>query len=89
MRDLIDIVVYATTGNVDGTRLQERLSREPGRMIESYFAANGPSMASEMSEELGMPRSTLNYRLKKLIAEGKVARMEPGRSRNQRYRLIR
>lgn len=60
----------------------------PGQMIEGYLAANGPSTASEMSEELGMARSTLNYRLKKLIAEGKVARMEPGRSRNQRYRLI-
>ena len=55
--------------------------------IIAFVAANAPCSASEISEGLDIPRSTVTYRLKKLMDERKLERIGAERSRNQRYRL--
>lgn len=52
-----------------------------------FVAENEPCGALEISSALGIPRSTVNYRLKKLMGEGKIVRIGTERSRSQRYRL--
>ena len=55
--------------------------------IIAFVAANAPCSAGEISEGLDIPRSTVTYRLKKLMDERKLERIGAERSRNQRYRL--
>lgn len=57
--------------------------------IVNYISEHEPCGAADISEDLNLPRSTVTYRLKKLVDKGKVARMNASRSRNQCYRLIR
>ena len=52
-----------------------------------FISANEPCSASEISEGLGIPRSTVTYRLKKLVNAGELKRIGPERSRSQKYRL--
>ena len=39
--------------------------------------------------EPGLGRTTISNHVKKLVEEGKVEPIEPGRSPKQRYRLVR
>ena len=55
--------------------------------IVAFVAENGPCGAREISEALDIPRSTVTYRLKKLVDGGRLERIGARRSRNQRYRL--
>lgn len=55
--------------------------------IISFVAANAPCGAGEISSALNIPRSTVTYRLKKLVSEKKLERIGVERSRNQKYRL--
>ena len=57
--------------------------------IVSFVSANEPCSASEISEGLDIPRSTVTYRLKKLVSKGELERIGAERSRNQKYRLAR
>lgn len=57
--------------------------------IVSFVAANEPCSASEISRGLDIPRSTVTYRLKKLVSKGELERIGVERSRNQKYRLAR
>lgn len=62
-------------------------SELPSDEIVGYLQSNGPSSSAEISEALGVPRSTLNYRLKKLMNNGEIKRIGAPRSRNQEYRI--
>ena len=55
--------------------------------IVSFVAANAPCSAGEISAGLGIPRSTVTYRLKKLVGEKRLERIGAERSRSQKYRL--
>ena len=55
--------------------------------IISFVAKNAPCGAGEISDGLGIPRSTVTYRLKKLLDEKRLERIGAERSRNQKYRL--
>lgn len=59
----------------------------PRDEIVSFVAENEPCGASEISEALDIPRSTVTYRLKKLVSDGKLERIGMERSRSQKYRL--
>ena len=52
-----------------------------------FVAENAPCGAGEISDGLRIPRSTVTYRLKKLLDERKLERIGAERSRNQKYRL--
>ncbi len=54
----------------------------------SFVAENEPCSASEISDGPGIPRSTVAYRLKRLVNEKKLERIGAERSRNQKYRLM-
>ncbi len=56
--------------------------------VVSFVAENEPCSASDISNGLGIPRSTVTYRLRKLVDEKKLERIGAERSRNQRYRLM-
>ena len=58
-----------------------------GDSIVSFVAGNEPCSAGEISDGLNIPRSTVTYRLKKLLNEGRLVRIGVERSRNQKYRL--
>lgn len=62
-------------------------SDSPYDEVVSFVAENEPCSASEISKGLNIPRSTVTYRLKKLVDCGKLTRIGARRSRNQRYRL--
>ena len=55
--------------------------------IVSFVSANEPCGAGEISAGLNIPRSTVAYRLKKLVGEKRLERIGTERSRNQKYRL--
>lgn len=55
--------------------------------IVSFVSANEPCGAGEISAGLNIPRSTVTYRLKKLVGEKRLERIGTERSRNQKYRL--
>ena len=55
--------------------------------IVSFVSANEPCGAGEISAGLNIPRSTVTYRLKKLVGEKRLKRIGTERSRNQKYRL--
>lgn len=55
--------------------------------IVAFVAENEPCSASEISNGLDIPRSTVTYRLKKLVEEKRLERIGAQRSRNQKYRL--
>ena len=55
--------------------------------IISFVTKNAPCGAGEISDGLGIPRSTVTYRLKKLLDEKRLERIGAERSRNQKYRL--
>lgn len=55
--------------------------------VLNYISLNSPCSSSDIAAALKIPRSTLNYRLKKLINEGFVDRIGAERSRNQRYEI--
>ena len=55
--------------------------------IISFVAENAPCGAGEISDGLGIPRSTVTYRLKRLLDEKRLERIGAERSRNQKYRL--
>lgn len=57
--------------------------------IAAFVAENQPCSASEISDALNIPRSTVTYRLKKLVGEKVLERTSETRSKNQRYRLHR
>ena len=58
-----------------------------GDGILAYIAENGPCGAADISRDLGIPRSTVTYRLKKFITEGAIERIGAERSRAQKYRI--
>lgn len=55
--------------------------------IVSFVSANEPCSAGEISAGLSIPRSTVTYRLRKLVGEKRLERVGAERSRNQKYRL--
>ena len=55
--------------------------------VLSYISINGPCPTIDIANALEIPRSTLSYRLKKLINEGAVERIGATKSRNQKYRI--
>ena len=55
--------------------------------VLSYLLLHSPCSASDIAAALNIPRSTLNYRLKKLINDGVVERIGAERSRNQMYKI--
>lgn len=55
--------------------------------VSAYIGEHEPCSASEIAQALAIPRSTLTYRLRKLVEQGAVERIGETRSRNQRYRL--
>lgn len=55
--------------------------------ILAFVAENELCSANEISKSLGVPRSTVTYRLKKLVEKGKLERVGVEKSRYQRYRL--
>ena len=55
--------------------------------IVSFVSANEPCSAGEISAGLSIPRSTVTYRLRKLVDEKRLERVGAERSRNQKYRL--
>ena len=63
------------------------LTGNPYGDIVSFVAENESCSASEISDALGIPRSTITYRLKKLVDEKRLERIGAERSRNQKYRL--
>ncbi len=62
-------------------------AESPYNDILSFVAANEPCSAGEISEGLDIPRSTVTYRLKKLVSENRLVRIGARRSRSQKYRL--
>ena len=68
-------------------RESQPLTGDPYSDIVSFVAENEPCSAGEISDALGIPRSTITYRLKKLVDEKKLERIGAERSRNQKYRL--
>ncbi len=68
-------------------RKSQPLTGDPYGDIVSFVAENESCSASEISDALGIPRSTITYRLKKLVDEEKLERIGAERSRNQKYRL--
>ena len=69
-------------------RAQHTSGPEGSEDVLAYVAAHPGCTSSELSQATGLSRSAVNYRLRKLVDEGRVARLEPGRSRNQRYRAM-
>ena len=63
------------------------LTGDPYGDIVSFVAENESCSASEISDALGIPRSTITYRLKKLVDKKRLERIGAERSRNQKYRL--
>lgn len=55
--------------------------------IASFVAENEPCSASEIAERLDIPRSTVTYRLRKLVNDGVLERIGAKRSSAQQYRL--
>ena len=55
--------------------------------ILDFISNNERCSAAEISKGLSIPRSTVTYQLKKLIANGKIQRIGTVRSRNQKYCL--
>ena len=71
-------------------RRQDRPSIDSAcEKIAAFVAENQPCSASEISDALNIPRSTVTYRLKKLVGEKVLERTSETRSKNQRYRLHR
>lgn len=68
-------------------RVSPPLPSLPHDEIVAFVSANGLCSASEISEGLGIPRSTVTYRLKKLVNAGELERIGAERSRSQKYRL--
>ena len=68
-------------------RKSQPLTGDPYGDIVSFVAENESCSASEISDALGIPRSTITYRLKKLVDEKRLERIGAERSRNQKYRL--
>ncbi len=59
----------------------------PGDPVISYIEVNGRARARDISDATGIPRSTVAYRLKKLVDGGLVERTKPSKSPQQEYRL--
>ena len=55
--------------------------------VLGYLEAHGESSSAEIAQALGMPRSTVNYQLKKLVERDVVERIGELRSSRQSYRL--
>ena len=55
-------------------------------MLE-YIAAHSPAQAPDLAEQLGIPRSTVTYQLRKLLQIGLIERTQPARSPKQSYRI--
>lgn len=70
-------------------RTQQSLSDSAYDEILSFVASNEPCSAADISKNLDIPRSTVTYRLKKLVGEGKLNRIGAERSREQKYQLLR
>lgn len=67
--------------------VQQLPSSSSSSEIVSFVATNGPCNVAEISNSLDIPRSTVNYRLKKLVSEGALVQIGVERSGVQRYRL--
>ena len=63
------------------------LGTPPDDEVLAYVSAHQNCTAAEISEQLGLSRSAVTYRLHKLIEAGEVVRTAPPRSKRQRYRL--
>lgn len=55
--------------------------------ILQFVTEHEPCGAAEISAELGIPRSTVTYRLKNLLEKGQLVRLGAERSRSQKYAL--
>ncbi|MGN0078692.1 MAG: ATP-binding protein [Coriobacteriales bacterium] len=58
-----------------------------GDAVLAFIAASGPCAAADIAAALGMPRSTVTYRLRRLIDEGSVRRTGPEGGRTPLYSL--
>lgn len=56
-------------------------------LILTHIQQNGSTSARELSESMGLARSTMSNHLAKLVKEGMIEPTEPSRSPKQRYRL--
>ena len=63
------------------------IKRLPEDEIVNYMSEHEPCGAAEISENLNLPRSTVTYRLKKMVDKGIIKRTCVERSRNQSYYL--
>lgn len=70
-------------------REEQPPTEAPRDGLLSYIAQHEPCRPGQIAEDLNIPRSTLSYRLKKLVDEGKIERVGATKSRSQTYRLIR
>lgn len=68
-------------------RESDKAAKSVERDIIAYVAANEPCGSAQIAAALNIPRNNVNYRLRKLIAEGKIQRDGIERSRSQKYRL--
>ncbi len=57
--------------------------------IIDYLKKHSSASAKELMAESGLGRTAISNHVKKLVEEGKVEPIEPGRSPKQRYRLVR
>lgn len=51
-------------------------------VVSAYIGKHEPCSASEIAQALSIPRSTLTYRLRRLVDDGIVERIGETRSRN-------
>lgn len=63
-------------------------SDDPCDEILVFVAKNEPCSANEISKGLNVPRSTVTYRLKKLVEENKIKRIGVEKSKYQKYCLM-
>lgn len=68
-------------------RADDQTTRSFEMDIVAYIAANEPCSSAQIANDLHLSRNTVNYRLRKLIAEGKIKRIGVERSKSQKYQL--
>lgn len=55
----------------------------------AFIARHSPALPADLARNLGIPRSTVTYQLRKLLADGVIERTQPSRSPKQSYRIRR
>lgn len=77
----------SASGEVDAF-IQAGFSPTEAAML-TFIAHHSPALPAELARHLGIPRSTVTYQLRKLLADGVIERTQPARSPKQSYRLRR